>query len=229
MTDIHGQAILDYYMAPDNAQQLLLHNSYGDVEEMPVEVFFREEQDLSVLEHLAIIESKGAILDVGAGAGAISLVLESYGKDVTALELSAACVKVMQMSGLSKVIQGNYEAVTEKYDTLLLLMNGLGLAGQLSGLKPFLLKCMSLLKPGGQILADSSDITYLYEDGLEKPTGYFGDLSYRYEYKGALGRWFDWLYIDPDTLMREGNAVGVDVEILHKEDTDQYLASLVKA
>lgn len=225
MKDLHGRAIRDYYQnsAP---QPLTLHNSYDEPEEMSVEVFFREEEDLSVLEHLALIECQGSVLDLGAGAGAHSLILESRGFDVTALENSPGCLEVLKHSGVAKVIDQNYQDHKATYDTVLVLMNGLGLAGTLHGLTPFLLKCKSLLRPGGQLLIDSSDISYLYEGGVDRPKGYYGEVRYCYEYKGQKGDWFDWLYVDQKTLATYVQKVGMQLEILHTEETDQYLARI---
>ncbi len=225
MKDLHGQAIQNFYTKKD-LSPLTLHNSYGDPENMPIEVFFRDEEDLSTLEHLALIECKGKILDLGAGAGVHSLILQARGKDVTAMENSTGCVFVMLHSGVKKVLFEDYQVHQEQYDTLLMLMNGLGLAGTKLGIAPFLERCKKLLNPGGQILIDSSDINYLYEDGLEKPAGYYGDVKYQYEYKDQKGVWFDWVYADQATLIEAAEKVNMSVEILMTDENDQYLACI---
>lgn len=227
LKDIHGKAIRDYYRGDENTT-LILHNSYGEPEEMPVEVFFREEEDLSVLEHLALIECKGTVLDLGAGAGVHSLILQSRGFDVVALENSPACVEVMKQSGVNKPILQDYRLHRTKYDTILVLMNGVGLAGTLKGLPEMIARCLSMLNEDGQILIDSSDISYLYEDGLSRPQGYYGEVQYQYEYKQQKGEWFDWVYVDQETLMVICNDLGVSCEILHTDETDQYLACISK-
>lgn len=227
MTDIHGQAIRDFYRGDDNAT-IILHNSYDEPEEMHIEVFFREEEDLSTLEHLALIECKGRVLDLGAGAGVHSLILQSRDYDVVALDNSPACVEVMKQSGVRNVLLQDYEVHSGKYDTILVLMNGLGLAKTLSGVPKFLQKCMSLLRLEGQILIDSSDISYLYEEGVSKPEGYFGEVQYQYEYNGKKGNWFDWVYVDQESLVSICAELGLKCEILHTEETDQYLAAITR-
>ena len=227
MKDIHGKAILDYYQGKEESS-LILHTSYGESEEMPVEVFFRDELDFKTLEHLALIECSGKVLDLGAGAGAEALVLQSRGFEVYALEYSPGCVQVMQQSGVDHVLFEDYRTHHGKYDTILALMNGLGLAGTLAGVPAFLTKCMSLLNPGGQLLIDSSDISYLYEDGLEKPAGYYGEVRYQYEYQGERGDWFDWVYVDQETLAEIVGKLGLLLEILMTDENDQYLARITK-
>ena len=83
------------------------------------------------------------------------------------------------------------------YDTLLLSINRISIAGPLDQLPDFFRKYKSLLKDGGEIILDSSDISYLYSDGLAKPRHYYGEIRYCYEYDHEQGDWFDWLYIDP--------------------------------
>jgi SAM-dependent methyltransferase len=227
LKDLHGKAIVDYYQGKAYSP-LMLHTSYGSSEEMPVEVFFREEEDLSVLDLLALIECKGKVLDLGAGAGVHSLILASRGFDVDALENSPGCVEVMKQSGVGQVISDDYRKHKGRYDTVLMLMNGLGLAGKLAGVKPLLEQCMKLLKKGGQILVDSSDISYLYELSIPKPEGYYGEISYQYEYKGEKGDWFDWVYVDQGTLTGIGTEMGLTVEILHTDESDQYLARITR-
>lgn len=222
MKDIHGKAILEYYKGNED-EILMVNNSYGNPEEMPVEIYFRDEIDFSTIEHLALIECEGRILDLGAGAGAHSLVLKERGKDVTALENSQGCVDVMKMSGLDQVVHDDYRKHTEKYDTILALMNGIGIAGKLSGVEAFLKKCKKMLQPMGQILIDSSNVSYLYDDGTPKPKGYFGEVKFQYEYKGEKGEWFDWVYVDQITLGEIVKKAGMNMEILTVDEDDQFL------
>jgi len=223
--DIYGEAVKDYYQNQFKAP-LFLHNSYGEPEEMPVEVFFREEMDLSTIDHLALIECSGKILDVGAGTGVHSLILQERGSHVVALENSPGCVEVMTQSGIEKVINIDFRKHYEKYDTLLVLMNGLGLAGKLKNLTATLQHFKSLLKKDGQILIDSSDISYLYDDLAFPTSHYFGEVRYQYEYKKHKGAWFDWLYVDQNTLVKHAKQAGLQLEILMTDENDQYLAHL---
>lgn len=225
MKDVHGEAIFDFYRG-DHSVVLKTYNSYGDPEEMPVEVFFRDHQDFTDLENLAITCCEGKILDVGAGAGAHALFMQAFGMDVTALENSPGCIKTLEHSGMEKIIASDFFSHTGQYDTLLLLMNGLGIAGKLDRLPEFFNHCKKLIKSGGHLILDSSDITYLYEDGLERPAGYYGEISYQYEYKGQKGDWFDWLYLDPDLLKSQTKKLGLHTEILDTDENDQYLARI---
>lgn len=225
MVDVLGQAIFDHYhQLPPST--LWIHNQYGPKEEMPIDTFFRGADDMPDLELFAINECQGKVLDIGAGAGSHALLLQDKGVDITAIDISTLGVQVMQERGVKKAFEADiYTYYPGKFDTLLLLMNGIGLAGTLDGLKTLLTHFKSLLNPGGQILFDSSDINYLYEGTLPQ-NKYYGEIAYQYQYKHLQTDWFKWLYIDEQTLTLIANEVGFDVNILVEDDYDQYLACL---
>ena len=228
MVDVLGQAIFDHYHQLPPAT-LWIHNQYGPKEDMPVDTFFRDADDMPDLELFAINECRGKVLDIGAGAGSHALLLQDRGVNVTAIDISPLAVKVMQERGIKKAFEADiYTYHTGKFDTLLLLMNGIGLAGDLNGLKTLLEHLKSLLNPNGQILFDSSDITYLYEGKL--PTDkYYGEIAYQYQYKKLKTDWFKWLYIDEQTLTLIANKVGFGVDVLVEDEYGQYLARLTQS
>lgn len=223
--DVFGKALLDFHQF-GQTEKLWLHNNYGKPEEMPVEVFFRSEEELPELEEYALSLCKGKILDIGAGVGAHSLVLQSSGLDVTALEISANACEIMKNRGIKKVIPGDIFSEQKDYDTLLLLMNGIGLCGDIEGLNKLLLHLKRFLKPEGQIILDSSDISYLYYPGNFPIENYYGEISYQYEYQSIKGDWFKWLYIDFESLKHIAVKNGFFCEFLLEDEMDQYLARL---
>jgi SAM-dependent methyltransferase len=225
MKDALGQAIYDFhYQKPPG--ELWIHNRYGPKEDMPIAAYFREEDDMPDLEWHALNECRGKVLDIGAGAGSHALELQNRGYDVTAVDISALAVEVMKARGVKQAVTRDIFTYTgEQFDTLLLLMNGIGLAGSLDGLERLLQHFKSLLAKGGQLLFDSSDITYLYEGNMPQ-TGYYGEVMYQYEYQNQKTEWFGWLYIDEATLIKMAEKLGWDVEILYEDEFKQYLARL---
>jgi SAM-dependent methyltransferase len=231
MKDIIGSALLAYNKG-NHEDLLTVHCSHTEVEEMPLSYFFREHNEMPSLEKIALGLVKGTILDIGAGAGSHALILEEQGYDVTSLEISEGACEVMNSRGLKKVIcKSIYDFSEGRYETITLLMNGVGVAGSLSGLEAILMKLKSLLKEGGQILLDSSDITYLYEDKdgsvwVDLNSAYFGELTYRFEYKGIIGDSFSWLFLPQSKLIEVANNFGFECQILKEGDHYDYLARL---
>ena len=226
--DVFGMALSDYYQRQID-EILWLHNSYDDPEEMPIDIFFRSYDEMPKLEHIAMDLCRGKVLDVGAGVGSHALVLQKKGIDVTAIDISPIAVQVMNHRGVKKALEQDIFSLDAKYDTLLFLMNGIGITGTLIGFTAFLGKAEQLINTGGQLIFDSSNIFYLYED-LPKPSNkYFGEVSYQYEYGQQKGKWFDWLYLDQQTLVSISQQQGWNCEIIFDDGEDQYLARLTKS
>lgn len=228
--DVLGEALKDQFLKPP-AETLWVHNSYDEPEEMPVDIYFRDEDQMPELELKAIDLCRGKVLDVGAGVGSHALILQKRGFDVTGMDISPNAVQIMQQRGLRKAIVADIlQYKGDQYDTLLFMMNGIGLTGTLAGLASFLNNVKQLLLPGGQLIFDSSDLAYLYQEDIELPqNGYYGEVNFRYEYKGTKGNWFKWIYVDQQTLASTAKNQGWQTEIIYEDESDQYLARLTLA
>lgn len=227
MSDVLGEVISDYYHQTMKGK-LWIHNKYGKRESMPVDIYFRDEEDMSDLELFALQHCSGTVLDIGAGAGSISLQLQQRNIEVTALEISPKAVSIMKIRGIKQVVQQDiFKFEGEKFDTLLLLMNGIGLTGNISTLRLFLQHAKKLIQPKGQLLFDSSDIAYLYGKKIPKPEHYYGEIMYQYEYKKQKTEWFSWLYIDQQLLKTIAAEEGWNCDVLFEDEYDQYLARLI--
>ncbi len=232
--DVLGQALLAYHHGNADAA-LIVHCNVADDEPLPAAYFFRTLLLMPELERLALDECRGRVLDLGAGAGCHSLELQSRGFEVKAVDESGGAAQVMTERGVRTVARHDVfdplPATELPYDTLLLLMNGLGLTGTLEGLDRFLAHARTLLAPGGQILATSSDVRYLYEDedgalmlNLNGP--YYGEVEYSLSYAGKTGASFPWLFVDAALLNDAAETAGYSAEFLGEDDDEQYLVRL---
>lgn len=224
-------AISDYRAGQTDAK-IIVESNLTEDDEIAVAYLFRTADEMPELELLALKQCRGHVLDVGAGAGCHSLVLQERGMEVTALDISAGAVQVMKEQGIKQVLQQDVlELEGAKYDTLLLLMNGIGIAGDLEGLGRFLEHTKKLLNPSGQILLESSDILYMFEeeDGsvlLDLNAGYYGEVLYNMRYKSHETGEFKWLFIDPAILEDYAVEQGYTFEMLYEGEFGNYLARL---
>lgn len=230
--DPMGHAIADYYASGKSAR-LRVISPILDEDEIPVKTLFRTRDEMPALEQVALDEACGAILDVGAGAGCHSLALQQAGKQVTAIDISPLAVETMRERGVADARQQDFFTLDGQYDTILMLMNGIGIVGTLDRMDAFFMQVEHLLAPGGQVLCDSSDICYLYEDedgfiDLTGVEGYYGEMAYQMQYKDIKGEPFAWLFIDPDTLREHAEAHGFEMELVRVGDHYDYLARLVR-
>jgi 2-polyprenyl-3-methyl-5-hydroxy-6-metoxy-1,4-benzoquinol methylase len=223
--DVFGNALLDFYKKGET-EILWLHNSYDEPEEMPIDIFFRKYEEMPELEHIALTRCYGKVLDVGAGVGSHTLILQNSGYDVTAIDVSAKAIQIMKDRGVKKAMELDICKVTAQYDTLLFLMNGIGLTGTLAGFTAFLEQAKKLICPQGQLIFDSSNISYLYGEHPKPENKYFGEVSYQYEYDNQKGKSFNWVYIDEETLIHTATQAGWKCEIIFEDGEEQYLARL---
>ncbi|MHA6698070.1 class I SAM-dependent methyltransferase [Chryseobacterium sp. A321] len=227
MIDLPGRAILDYFQG-NKKTRLYVHDRFGPRVEMPISMYFRGVRAMPELELKALEQVKGEVLEIGAGAGSHALELQTRGCTVHALEISPSSCDVMTQRGVKTVIcEDVFEYSAQKYDTLLLLMNGIGLCGSLEGFDKFLQKAESLLRPGGQIVFDSSDIDYMYAY-TRKPSFYYGQVECAYQYGKEITPWFHWLYIDFSALKKRALSLGWNTEFLFEDEHYQYLAKLTR-
>lgn len=204
--DPMGAAIRDYFRQGKSAQLKVLSSLFDD-DEMPVPHLFRSYDEMPPLEQRALNEARGKVLDVGAGAGCHALALQERGLDVTAVDISPLSCETMKERGVANVECVNIfnQRFQERFDTLLLLMNGTGIAGKLSRLPQLLSRLKQLMNPGAQILIDSSDLRYVYEDedgvlDVDLDGAYYGEVDYQMTYRNIIGKSFDWLYADSVVL-----------------------------
>jgi len=231
MKDLFGQAILDY-QTQNAPEDLVTETNISEADEMSVAYLFRTYQDMPKIEKKALQLAKGKILDVGCGAGSHSLFLQQKGFEVTAIDISPKAIQACQLRGVKDArIQHLLELENEQFDTILLLMNGTGIFGTLAETCKYLQKLKSLLTPNGQIILDSSDIIYMFdqdEDGayMVPATGYYGELTFNVSYKGQTEDAFPWLYLDYNTLQNAAHANGLQCELLLEGNHFDYLARL---
>lgn len=231
MNDPFGQAIADYY-EQGKAPDILIHTNYTENETLSPACFFREEKDMPELERIALNHCRGKVLDVGAAAGCHSLVLQAKGLEVTAIERSEKAVEVMRKRGVVQPVCTDLFHFSPKgFDTILLLMNGTGLGQTTDGLRKMLIHLKGLLNNAGQILIDSSDIRYLFEeeDGSVwmdlANNRYYGEMVYDVSYKDCHVR-FPWLFTGYDTLFEIAGSAGLACSLMATGDHHDFLARL---
>jgi SAM-dependent methyltransferase len=213
-----GHAVWDYANGK-RGESIIITTDIAEDEELLPSYFFRSFDQMPLQEQEALRRCHGRILDVGAGAGAHSLWLQDQGFEVDALEISPLSCETMRKRGVKNILLEDIFKLTErKYDTILLLMNGAGIAQTLPGLRTLLLHLKTLLNPGGRLLADSSDLLYLFTDengetwvDIASDT-YYGEMSYQLTYKNIVGKPFSWLFVDPETFCDYAQFCGYTVK-----------------
>ncbi len=230
MKDLFGKALLDYYHN-NYTEDLITSTSISGEDELPLPYLFRGYKEMPDLEKQALKLAKGKVLDVGCGAGNHSLYLQEKGIDVKGIDISEGAVEVCRLRGLNQVELKHLLDVNESYDTILLLMNGSGIFQELSQVSRYLIHLKSIMNANGQVLIDSSDIQYMYEDDdgglwVDTNANYYGELDYYLSYKGEDEIPMKWLYLDYASLNLACDTVGLKCEKILDGEHHDFLARI---
>ena len=229
--DIFGLAITAYFNTKKE-QIITVTNQDFDDDLIQVSYLFRNYNQMPSIEKKALDLCKGNVLDVGSGAGSHSLFLQNERKlNVTAIDTSPGAIETSKKRGVTNANTTDFYNHSGSYDTILLLMNGSGIIGKLNNFNSFFSQLKKLLNDGGQVLIDSSDLIYLFEDEngeywIDAAKGYYGELSYQISYNNKSSEVFDWLYVDFNTLKRACLLHGFNCELVLEGEHYDYLAKL---
>ncbi len=233
MKDLFGNALLDYQNG-NYTEDIMTSTSISDEDVLPLPYLFRGFKDMPKLEQEALKLAKGHILDVGCGAGSHSIYLQKKRFEVKAIDISQGATEVAKQRGVIHIEKKALLDETQTFDTILLLMNGTGIFKELSQVSKYLSHLKGLLNQGGQILIDSSDIKYMYEDEdggfwIDTNATYYGELDYFISYKGEKEAPMKWLYLDFNTLKLACETVGLRSDLIIEGAHFDYLARITLA
>ncbi len=241
MKDILGTALLDYYHG-NYTQDIITETNISEEDVLPLPYLFRSYDEMPSIEKKALYLAKGRILDVGCGAGIHTLYLQNKGFTSKSIDVSKGAIEVCKLQGvkdasvldlLDMKIDPSTPDSQQKFDTILMLMNGTGIFGKLQNVSKYLQHLKGLLSEKGQILIDTSDLKYMYDEGEVKGSiivpaemDYYGELQFTMHYKGKNTEPFDWLYLDKHTFEALCEENGFTFEIVERGENFDYLARL---
>jgi len=231
-----GMALLDFWRG-DKSACITITRDDGFQEEVAMSTFFRGPDLFTGLEQMALERCRGFVLDVGAGSGRHSLALQSKGHSVCSIDVSADAVRVMREAGVLDCRQFDVLGFDGgRFDTVLMIGHGIGMAGDINGLHGLLNHLGTLLKPNSQVLLDSLDprttsesLHLAYHESNRKAGRYCGEVRLQLRYKGHTGPAYGWLLIDPETLAKHALVTGWAADTLWRQADGNYLARLVRA
>ena len=172
---------------------------------MGAEWFFADHDDWAEPERAAFEHVRGRVLDIGAGAGRHSLVVERRQLEAVAIDISPGAVEVCRRRGVEDARLLPLAEIDESlgtFDTVLLLCGNFGLAGSDEETIALLERLHPHTSPGARIVLDTVDP---YLDNDEADLAYLernrergrmpGQVTIRIRYEGLATPWFDLLCV----------------------------------
>ena len=217
--DIIGKALLDYQKG-NFIENIITYSSIGGNDQMDIPFLFRSYDEMPIIEQKALDLCIGNVLDIGCGAGSHALCLQDKNLKVKAIDISKGAIETCKLRGVKKaVVQNIWNIKNEKYDTILALMNGVGISEKIENLTAFLCHLKDLLDSKGQILLDSSDVIYMYEEQdrkaiLQDDDNYYGEVVFEMVYQGQFSKLIHWLFADFSTLKAHAKKAGLRCELI---------------
>jgi len=212
-----AQAINDHLLNLEEKQIQVWLNQKKE-EDYMASYFLRSREDMPKHEVLALSLAVGEILDIGAGAGAHTVELCNANKNVTALELNHDLAEIIKNRCDAKVLAEDifkWKAKV-KYDTILLLMNGLGIAQTKEKVPELLEKVKHLLAIHGKAYVELTDYNFSTEYDHEITAE--NEVTFRLKYGSRFSEEMSWIYPSLTEVENHCHALSLRIKILYQED-----------
>src|SRR5262245_26822806 len=179
-------------------------------------------------------------LDIGCGAGRVSLHLQRKGLRVTAIDNSPLAIRLCRQRGVKDARVLAVEQIAqlgpESFDTVVMFGNNFGVFGSFAKARRLLRRLDGLTSPQAVILAESVNpyttrvAAHLrYQRRNRKRGRMGGQIRLRIRFGEFKGPWFDYLLVSPTEMKAILAGTGWRMrEILPSSDGRAYLAVLVK-
>jgi len=236
--DAYGQEIMEYLKTGKSFEIVERSDGFISPSSGPKN-YFANFNNWNFYERKAISNAKGKILDVGAGAGRISLYLQKKGFDVTAIDNSPLAISVCRKRGVKKAkvlpIGDISKLSPNKFDTVVMLGNNFGLFGGFHKAKKLLKTLYKITAPRALILAESNnpyktkDPNHRSYHKLNLKHGRMaGQLRIRIRFYKTIGDWFDYLLVSPHEMKTILDGTGWRIRKVISSEKSSYIALIEK-
>lgn len=202
--DAYGQEVLAYHEGKESYEIVERDDGYIALSSGSPE-YFAPFKRWPACQKKAVVFVKGRVLDVGAGAGRVSLYIQRR-HDVTAIDNSPLAIKVCKARGVKKAMVRPIEDIgkfrQDSFDTIVMFGNNFGLFGSYRKAKRLLRTMRRITSDDALIIAESNDpyktanpIHLAYQARNRRRGRMSGQLRLRIRYEMCTGDWFDYLIV----------------------------------
>ena len=235
--DAYGELVSAYYNGIDVIEIVERDDGYISTSAGPHAYFWEYDQWPDHYKK-AIQLVRGRVLDVGSGAGRISLFLQKQGKEVLAIDNSPKALQVCQLRGVKNTALYPITQLSSHlgiFDSIVMLGNNFGLFGNFRRAKWLLKRFYRMTSPQGCIIAESNDV-YATDDPIHiayhrrnRQRGRMsGQLRLRVRFQNFKTPWFDYLIVSQSEMKEIIQGTGWDIRQFINSEGPQYIAVIEK-
>jgi SAM-dependent methyltransferase len=235
--DAYGAAMLAAMTDPQAACVIERDDGFVDID--PTASYLHDFDQWSKQEQEAVGLTQGRVLDVGCGAGRISLHLQSRGLKVTGIDNSPSAIEVCKSRGLKDArvvpIARASRTTLGTFDTILMCGNNFGLLGSFAGARRLLRRFYGMTGPDGRIIAQSNDV---YRTDRPEHLAYHrrnlrrgrmaGQIRFRIRYRERCSPYMDYLMVSQEEMREIVAGTGWRIARFIESDTPVYVAVMEK-
>lgn len=208
--DAYGESVWDFYNGHRGHEVIERSDGLVDQSEVAPALYFARYPEWPEVERRAVSHVRGRVLDVGCGAGRVSLYLQQRGHDVLGIDLSPLAVRVSRLRGVKRARVLAFKEIDfgpGSFDSVVMFGNNFGLFGSRDGARRLLPRLRTMTTPGGVLIGESVD-PYATDnpDHLEyqrrnRERGRMsGQVRIRARYRTFVGPWFDYLLVSSEEM-----------------------------
>jgi len=236
--DAYGHLMYDYFRGRHGAEIVEREDGLFDVSNSLPGYYMSDYSTWKVSEKLGLRYVRGRVIDVGCGAGRISLFLQQKGLDVLAVDVSPLAVRVCKLRGVRKVMVISATGITSVlgvFDTIVMFGNNFGLFGNPQRAKWLLKRFHNMTSEKARIIVESfdpyktTDPVHRQYHAINRRKGRLGgQLKIRVRYRKYVTPWFQYLIVSKSEMRKILKGTGWTLRRTFETKSGSYVAIIEK-